>query len=80
MKGIFLVVGSILTIIGLIWGAVTQIEWIIYTGIPLIFLFGSAGLTFVTKRIEAVIVGMVLAALWPELLQLLQTAISTLPK
>ena len=79
MAKIFLIVTIICIIIGLIWGPEVHIEWIIYLGIPLILIFGSAGLTFVTERIEAIIVGLVLAALWPVLWDAIQGSASTLP-
>ena len=52
-------------------GPEVKIEWTTYLGMPLIILMGAAGATFVTKRFEAIIVGMVICALWPVLIELL---------
>ena len=79
MKKILIIIGLVLTIIGLIFGAEKEIEWTAYLGIPLVIFFGAAGITFITKRIEAVIAGLVLAALWPVLWEFFQTAVSSLP-
>jgi hypothetical protein len=76
MKKIILIAGLILTIIGFIFGAEKEIEWTVYLGFPLVILFGGIGLTFITKRIEGVIAGLVLAAFWPVIWDLLKTAVS----
>lgn len=49
-------------------GAATKIERLSWLAIPLVVLAGSAGLTMYTKRVEAVLGGVVLAALLPVLL------------
>lgn len=52
-------------------GGETVITWLTYMAIPLVILAGSAGVAFYTKRVEAVIGGMVMAALIPALLKAL---------
>ncbi len=76
MGKILIIVGLILTVIGLIWGAEKEIEWTVYLGFPLVVFLGGVGLTFITKRFEAVIAGMVLAVFWPVIWDLLKAAIS----
>ena len=48
-----------------------KIEWTVYLGMPLVILTGSAGIAFLSKRIEAIIGGIILAALWPVLLKMI---------
>jgi len=60
---VILVIGSIPLI-----GLATQIEWTFYLSIPLILLMGSAGVAFLTKRIEVLIGGVVITALLSALL------------
>lgn len=79
MKKIFSIFALALVVIGLVFGRETQIEWTMYLGMPLIIVFGSAGVSFVTKRLEAIIGGMVIAALWPVLFESFQTVLATLP-
>ena len=45
-----------------------KIEWTTYFGIPLVILLGSAGVTFITRRFEAIIVGMVISIILPAFL------------
>ena len=68
MKKTFSIFALVIVFIGLIFGQETQIEWTMYLGIPLIIVFGSAGLAIVTKRIEAIVGGIVIAALLPVLI------------
>ena len=70
------IVGLLMTIILIICaipfiGPEVKIEWTMYLGLPLVILAGSAGVTFITKRFEAIICGAVIAALWPVLLELM---------
>lgn len=71
---------SALMLIILIIGAIpflgldTKITWTVYLGIPLIVLTGSVGAAYITKRIEAIIAGVILAALWPVFLEVLKAA------
>ena len=74
MNKVFYVVAIILTIIGLLFGIEAAIKWTIYLGMPLIIFAGSAGVAFVTKRLEAIIIGAVIAALWPVLFEALKSA------
>jgi hypothetical protein len=55
-----------------------EIEWTVYIGIPIILL-GGAGVTFITKRIEGVIAGLIFAALWPFIWEMLKAAFTTIP-
>ena len=55
-----------------------KIQWIMYLGIPLMIVMGSAGITIVTKRIEAVIGGVVMSALWPVLFDVIKSILITL--
>lgn len=55
----------------------TKIQWIMYFGIPLMIIMGSAGATIVTKRIEAVIGGIMIGALWPVLLDVIKSILIT---
>ena len=79
MKKIFSIFALVLVVIGLVFGRETQIEWTMYLGMPLIIVFGSAGIYFVTKRLEAIIGGMMIAALWPVLFESFRTALAALP-
>jgi hypothetical protein len=78
MKKAFFIVALILTIIGLIAGYEAEIQWTVYLGFPLVIFFGSVAITFITRRIEAIMVGVILAAIWPFFWEALKTAISTL--
>jgi len=49
-------------------GPELKIEWSTYVGIPLVILIGSTGIAFITKRFEAIIVGMVISAILLTLL------------
>jgi len=79
MKRIFAIAAGIIALIGFVFGREAQIEWTIYLGFPLVIVFGAVGITFITKRIEAIIGGIIVAALWPLLWESFQTAVSTLP-
>ena len=79
MKKIFGFVALALVAIGLVFGRETQIEWTMYLGMPLIIVFGSVGIAFVTKRLEAIIGGVVIAALWPVVFESFKTALAALP-
>ena len=48
-----------------------KITWTMYLGMPLIILMGSAGAAIVTRKIEAIIAGMIISALWPALIELI---------
>jgi hypothetical protein len=56
----------------------TQITWTTYLGIPLIILTGSAGVAFVTKRFEAILLGALLSILWPVLFGIVRSVLATL--
>jgi len=69
-------IAGILVLLILIVGIIpfapeTKIEWTVYLGMPLIILTGSAGIAFISKRIEAIIGGIILAALWPVFLEMI---------
>ena len=51
-----------------------KITWTMYLGMPLIILMGAAGTAYVTRKIEAIIAGVILAALWPAFTELLKAA------
>ena len=57
------------------FGPEIKIEWTTYLGMPLVILMGSAGVAFITKRFEAIIGGIVIGALWPFLIELINNAI-----
>jgi hypothetical protein len=64
----------LILVVGIIpFSTETKIEWTVYLGIPLIIFSGSAGITFISKRIEAIICGTVLAALWPVFIGIIQS-------
>lgn len=64
----------LILIVGIIpFAPETKIEWAVYLGMPLIILSGSAGMAFITKRVEAIICGMVLAAFWPVFIEIIQS-------
>lgn len=64
----------LILIIGIIpFATETKIEWTVYLGIPLVILTGSAGVAFISKRFEAIIGGVILAALWPVLFELIKS-------
>ena len=46
-----------------------KITWTMYLGMPLIILMGSAGATIITRKIEAIIAGVIISALWLELIK-----------
>ena len=73
MKGIIAAIIGVIMLIGMMpfLDIATKIEWTTYLGMPLIILTGSAGVTFITKRFEAIICGVVLSALWPAILDIL---------
>lgn len=62
-------IGSILMLIILVICALPflapeiKIEWATYLGMPLVILLGSAGVAFIARRFEAIIVGMVISIL-----------------
>ncbi len=56
----------------------TKIQWTTYLGIPLVILTGSAGVAFICRRFEVVIVGMILSALWPVLIDAAKSILTTL--
>jgi hypothetical protein len=62
-------------LIGVFFGTEAQIEWTMYLGLPLVIFAGSAGVTFITSRFEAIICGAVIAALWPVLLEAIKAAV-----
>lgn len=72
MKGIIAVIVCVIMVIGMMpfLDPATKIEWTTYLGMPLIILTGSAGVTFITKRFEAIICGIVLSVLWPAILDI----------
>lgn len=72
MKRVIVAIGGVIMLIGMMpfLGSSTKIEWTTYLGMPLILLTGSAGITFITKRFEAIICGVVLSALWPVILDI----------
>lgn len=53
-------------------GPEVKFELLTYLAIPLVILAGSAGVAFVTERFEAIIGGMILAALWPVLFEMVK--------
>lgn len=59
----------VVIIIGIFFGPAAQIEWTIYLGLPLVIFAGSVGVAFITRRLEAIILGMVIWALWPVLIE-----------
>jgi hypothetical protein len=68
------ILGLLILIIGILpFGLGTKIEWTTYLGIPLIILTGSAGVVFISKRFEAIIGGVILAALWPVVIELFKS-------
>jgi len=73
VKGIIAAIIGVIMLIGMMpfLDIATKIEWTTYLGMPLIILTGSAGVTFITKRFEAIICGVVLSALWPAILDIL---------
>ena len=56
----------------------TRVEATTFTGIPLMILAGSTGVAYVTKRLEAIVAGVVLSALWPVLVRMLESVLATL--
>ena len=71
MKKIFGIVTLILVVIGLVFGREAQIEWTVYLGLILVVMTGAVGVTFITKRFEAIIGGIIISALLPVILPLL---------
>ena len=64
----------LILIVGIIpFAPETKVEWTVYLGMPLIIFSGSAGIAFISKRIEAIICGMVLAAFWPVFIEIIQS-------
>ena len=72
MKGIIVAIVGIIMLISMMpfLDPATKIEWTTYFGMPLIILTGSAGMAFITKRLEAIICGIMLSALWPVVLDM----------
>ncbi len=72
-------IGSILMLIILVICAVPfigpeiKIEWTTYLGMPLVILLGATGVTFISKRFEAIIGGMIIAALWPVVIEIIKS-------
>lgn len=64
----------ILMIIGIFFGIEAQIELTVYFGIFLVIFAGSVGVTFITRRFEAMICGLIIGALWPVLLEAIKAA------
>lgn len=79
MKKIVGVIMIVIIIIGLLpfLDIASKIQWTFYLGIPLIILIGSAGVAFITKRIEAIIGGIIIAALFPVILEVINSVLST---
>lgn len=74
------VLAAIATLIGLICaipfvGADIKIEAIVWLAIPFVALGGAAG--FITRKIEGVVAGIVMAALFPVLLQMVGDAMTS---
>jgi len=67
MKAIIGIIVVVIMLVGMMpfLDTASKVEWTTYLGIPLIIFTGSAGTAFVTKRLEAIIGGVVLSALWP---------------
>ncbi len=76
---IFGVLVVVLFIIGLFLPFGQELELTLYLGIFLAILFGSAGVAFVTKRIETLvgglIIGAIFAAFGPTILENLKEAL-----
>jgi len=72
MGKILVILALIITVIGIFSGPAAQIEWTMYLGLPLVIFGGSIGVAFITSRFEAIICGIVLAALWPVLIEAVQ--------
>lgn len=64
----------IVILIGVFFGLSAQIEWTVYFGIFLVIFAGSVGVTFITRRFEAMIFGLIIGALWPVLLEAIKAA------
>lgn len=77
---IFGVLVVVLFIIGLFLSFEQELELILYLGIFLAIIFGSAGVAFVTKRIEALvgglIIGTIFAAFGPTILETLKESLA----
>lgn len=71
---------AVIILVGTIpfFDAATKIEWTTYLGIPLIIFYGSAAITFVTKRFEAIITGLILSAMWPVIIEIIRSTLITL--
>ncbi len=54
----------------------TKIVWTTYLGIPLVILAGSVGVAFISRRFEAIIFGILAAALLPFFLEEFKSALS----
>ncbi len=68
MIKVFVIVTLVTIVIGLLFGLAAQIEWTVYLSLPLVIIFGgSAVVAFITKRIEAIVCGAVIVALWTAL-------------
>jgi hypothetical protein len=64
----------VVILIGALFGLAAQIEWTAYIGVFLVIIAGSAGVAFIIRRFEAIILGAVIAALWPVLLEAIKAA------
>lgn len=51
----------------------TKIEWTAYLGMPLVIIGGSVGVSILTKRLEALMVGAVIGALWPVFYEIMRS-------
>lgn len=68
MDKVFGIVTLVTVVIGLLFGLAAQMEWTIYLSLPLVIIFGgSAVATFITRRFEAIICGLIIGALWSAL-------------
>ncbi len=72
MAGILMMIILIICALPFI-GPEVKIEWTTYLGVPLVILIGSAGVAFISKRFEAIIVGMVISVLWPTVIELIKS-------
>lgn len=80
MKKIVNVIMAVIVVIGLLpfLDIASKMQWTVYLGMPLIILIGSAGVAFITKRIEAIIGGMIIAALFPVILGTVNSLLSAI--
>jgi len=60
----------IIIAIGLFSGPEAQIEWSVYFGMLLAIIFGaSVAVAFITRRVEAILFGVMMVAMLPVLFQ-----------